>query len=58
LSEAAYRAGLRRIDAALDEAEARGETLTFTVDTDLAMIVGHRSPNLLPTKRGASEIRP
>jgi SAM-dependent methyltransferase len=41
LSEEAYRAGLRRIEDALDRAEARGETLTFLVDTDLAMIVGN-----------------
>jgi hypothetical protein len=42
LNEAAYRAGLRRIQTALAKAEARGKTLTFTVDTDLAMIVGQR----------------
>jgi SAM-dependent methyltransferase len=42
LSEEAYRAGLRRIKTALAKAEARGETLTFTVDTDLAMIEGRR----------------
>jgi ubiquinone/menaquinone biosynthesis C-methylase UbiE len=41
LSEDAYRTGLRRIKDALAHAEARGETLTFTVDTPLAMIVGH-----------------
>jgi hypothetical protein len=41
LSEAEYQAGLRNMEAALAQAEARGETLTFTVDTPLAMIVGH-----------------
>jgi ubiquinone/menaquinone biosynthesis C-methylase UbiE len=41
LSEAVYNAGLRRIQEALDEAEARGETLHFPVDNPLAMIVGH-----------------
>jgi SAM-dependent methyltransferase len=40
LSEEAYQAGLRRIRAALDRAEAAGETLTFSVDTPLAMISG------------------
>jgi hypothetical protein len=42
LSEAAYRDGLRRIEAALAEAEARGETLMFAVDTDLALIEGRK----------------
>lgn len=40
LSREAYQAGLRRIEAALDEAEAAGETLVFPVDTPLAMISG------------------
>jgi ubiquinone/menaquinone biosynthesis C-methylase UbiE len=40
LSQEAYRAGLRRIEAALDRAEAVGETLLFPVDTPLAMICG------------------
>ena len=40
LSREAYRAGLRRIEAALDRAEAVGETLVFPVDTPLAMISG------------------
>ena len=40
LSQDAYQAGLRRIEAALDRAEAAGETLTFPVDTPLAMICG------------------
>jgi SAM-dependent methyltransferase len=40
LSRAAYQAGLRRIETALDEAEAAGETLVFPVDTPLAMIGG------------------
>jgi ubiquinone/menaquinone biosynthesis C-methylase UbiE len=40
LSQGAYQAGLQRIRAALDRAEAAGETLTFPVDTPLAMISG------------------
>ena len=40
LSREAYQAGLRRIEAALDEAETAGETLVFPVDTSLAMISG------------------
>jgi ubiquinone/menaquinone biosynthesis C-methylase UbiE len=40
LSREAYRDGLRRIEAALDRAEAAGETLIFPVDTPLAMISG------------------
>jgi hypothetical protein len=40
LSETDYQAGQQRIRDALDAAEARGETLTFTVDTNLALIVG------------------
>jgi ubiquinone/menaquinone biosynthesis C-methylase UbiE len=40
LSEEAYQAGLRRIEAALAQAEAAGETLIFPVDTPLAMIGG------------------
>jgi ubiquinone/menaquinone biosynthesis C-methylase UbiE len=44
LSQEAYHAGLRRIEDALGEAEARGETLLFPVDNPLAMIVGYRPP--------------
>ena len=40
LSQEAYNAGLHRIEEALDEAEARGETLVFPVDNPLAMILG------------------
>ena len=40
LSQEAYQAGLHCIEAALDRAEAAGETLTFPVDTPLAMISG------------------
>jgi SAM-dependent methyltransferase len=40
LSREAYQAGLRRIEAALAEAKAAGETLIFPVDTPLAMISG------------------
>jgi ubiquinone/menaquinone biosynthesis C-methylase UbiE len=40
LSDEAYAAGLRRIEAALDGAEARGDEVVFPVDTPLAMIRG------------------
>lgn len=38
LSDAAYEAGLKRMEAALGEAEARGETLTFPADFYLDML--------------------
>lgn len=41
LSDATYARGLRRIEAALKEAEAAGIELVFQVDTELEMIVGH-----------------
>jgi ubiquinone/menaquinone biosynthesis C-methylase UbiE len=40
LSDEAYAAGLRRIEAALAVAEAAGETLIFPADLTLAMLVG------------------
>ena len=40
LSDEEYQAGLRRIEAALAEAEATGEPVTFAVDLFLAMVVG------------------
>ena len=40
LSDDAYAAGLRRIEAALREAEATGETLVFPADLTLGMLVG------------------
>ena len=40
LSDEVYQAGLRRIKAALAEAKATGETVTFAVDLCLAMVVG------------------
>jgi SAM-dependent methyltransferase len=40
LSDEEYQAGLRRIEAALAGAKARGETITFPVDLFLAMVVG------------------
>jgi SAM-dependent methyltransferase len=40
LSDAAYSAGLRRMQAALARAEACGETLTFTTDLSLMLVTG------------------
>ena len=40
LSDKAYAAGLRRIEDALDAAEAAGETLTFPTDLQIAIVVG------------------
>ena len=48
LSDQAYAAGLARIDAALDRAEAADSELHFVVDVPLAMISG-RAP--APDKR-------
>lgn len=41
LSDDAYACGMRRIELALDEAEAAGIELVFQVDTELEMIAGH-----------------
>jgi hypothetical protein len=40
LTDEAYAAGLKRIEAALAAAEAAGETLTFPTDLLLDMLVG------------------
>lgn len=40
LSDEDYAAGLRHIQAALDAAEAAGETVTFAVDLLLALVIG------------------
>ncbi|MGC9333029.1 MAG: hypothetical protein ACP5JJ_02705, partial [Anaerolineae bacterium] len=40
LSDEEYAAGLRRIHAALDAAEAAGETVTFAVDLLMALVIG------------------
>lgn len=40
LSDADYAAGLQRIRAALEQAEARGETLVFCTDLQIGMLVG------------------
>jgi ubiquinone/menaquinone biosynthesis C-methylase UbiE len=42
LSDEAYRAGLGRIEAALDAAEAAGERLAFATDLTLVMVSGCR----------------
>jgi hypothetical protein len=41
LSDAAYQAGLAHLEAALDAAEARGETLTFRAGLRLGALVGY-----------------
>jgi len=41
LSDEAYAVGLRRIEAALAEAEAGGKRLVFPVDIPLAMVTGY-----------------
>ncbi|MEK7787024.1 MAG: hypothetical protein AAB658_16600, partial [Chloroflexota bacterium] len=41
LSDEAYTAGLRRIESAIAEAEAKGETLTFPVYISFSMITGY-----------------
>lgn len=41
LSEAAYAAGLQRIQAAIETAEAAGETIVFPLDIPVGMLVGH-----------------
>lgn len=45
LSDEAYAAGMRRIEAALSRAEANGKTLIFPTDILLAMIVGRKDGN-------------
>jgi hypothetical protein len=43
LTEEAYRTGLRRIEAAIADAEAKGEEIIFPVDLPLTMLTG-RNP--------------
>jgi len=50
LSDEAYAAGVRRIEAAVEEAEAAGETVVFPVDIYLSALIG-RSPNDGPRLR-------
>jgi hypothetical protein len=40
LSDEAYARGIRRIEAALDRADAAGVELEFDVDTSLEMLAG------------------
>jgi SAM-dependent methyltransferase len=42
LTDEAYEAGLQRIGAALDAAEAAGEDLVFRTDLSIAMLSGHK----------------
>lgn len=42
LSDAAYEAGLRRIEAALAQAEAQGETIVFESDISIRMLTGRK----------------
>ncbi len=48
LSEEAYRAGLRCIEATLAAAEAVGEAVTFATDLTLAMTSGRRLAGIMP----------
>lgn len=50
LSDQAYAAGVRRIEAAVEEAAAAGETVTFPVDIHLSALTG-RAPNKEPRPR-------
>jgi SAM-dependent methyltransferase len=50
LSDEAYQAGLARLAAALDAAEARGETLTFSAELRLGAVVGY-APAYLASMR-------
>ena len=42
LSDEAYTAGIRKIEAALEAAERVGETLVFPSDVRLAMMTGYK----------------
>jgi ubiquinone/menaquinone biosynthesis C-methylase UbiE len=42
LTDEAYEAGLRRIEAALEAAEAASEDLVFRTDLSIAMLTGHK----------------
>jgi ubiquinone/menaquinone biosynthesis C-methylase UbiE len=41
LTDEAYAAGMRRIESAVAEAEARGETILFPVDISITIIIGY-----------------
>ncbi len=43
LTDEAYAAGMRRIESAVAEADARGETILFLVDISITMIIGYAS---------------
>jgi hypothetical protein len=43
LSDAAYVAGMQKIESALVQAEARGETILFQTDIPISMLTGHRT---------------
>ena len=43
LSEETYLAGLQRIEAAVSQAEARGETILFRTDIRMSMLTGHKA---------------
>jgi hypothetical protein len=42
LSDEAYAAGRQRIEAALQEAEARGETIVFPSEFSIEMMTGNK----------------
>jgi len=44
LTDAAYAAGIARLTADIEAAEARGETLTFRAELTLNMLVGQKPP--------------
>jgi hypothetical protein len=41
LTDEAYSAGMRRIESAVAEAEARGKTILFPVDISITIIIGY-----------------
>lgn len=43
LTNDAYAAGVRKIKAALERAEARGETIVFSSEISLVMLTGHKT---------------
>jgi ubiquinone/menaquinone biosynthesis C-methylase UbiE len=49
LTDDAYAAGLERIEATLERAEAGGETIVFPSEISLAMLTGHKMDELSST---------
>ncbi len=42
LTDEAYAAGLRRLERAVQQAEAKGETIIFPAEISLAMLTGYK----------------